>query len=137
MGIFKPITKIFKKPFHKESVEIKKAEIHPKGWGREEWIVNNEKYCGKKMFLSKGKKCSIHFHKIKHETFYIEMGLIQLDLYPNGYPGELDRKVLKSGDVVPISIGVPHQFLGLEDSTFYEFSTRHLEEDSHRLVKGD
>ena len=45
--------------------------IVDKVWGREEWIVNNEKYCGKKLILKKGYSCSMHHHKIKDETFYI------------------------------------------------------------------
>ena len=48
----------------------------PKGWGYEKWIVNNEKYCGKLLFFEKGKKCSWHYHKLKHETFYLHSGRI-------------------------------------------------------------
>ena len=50
----------------------------PKGWGYEKWIVNNEKYCGKLLFFEKGKKCSWHYHKLKHETFYLHSGKIYL-----------------------------------------------------------
>ena len=46
----------------------------PKGWGYEKWIVNNEEYCGKLLFLAKGKKCSWHFHKLKDEVFYGQSG---------------------------------------------------------------
>ena len=53
-------------------------KIVSKGWGFEKWIVNNEKYCGKLLYLIKGKKCSWHFHKIKEETFYIQSGKILL-----------------------------------------------------------
>ena len=48
----------------------------PKGWGYEKWIVNNEMYCGKLLFIEKGKRCSWHYHKIKDETFYLQSGLI-------------------------------------------------------------
>ena len=44
---------------------ITKPEVHEKGWGRELWIVNSELYCSKIMELTKDKKCSIHYHKIK------------------------------------------------------------------------
>ena len=49
-------------------------EIHPKGWGHEKWIVNEEKYCGKILFFEAGKRCSWHYHKIKDETFYVQSG---------------------------------------------------------------
>ena len=48
-----------------------KGEIHPKGWGYENWIVNNEMYCGKVLFFEAEKKCSWHYHVLKDETFFI------------------------------------------------------------------
>ena len=50
-----------------------------KVWGHEEWIVNNPKYCGKKLVLKKGYRCSIHKHDIKDETFYILSGTVLLE----------------------------------------------------------
>ncbi len=40
------------------------VHIEPKGWGREIWIANNGLYCGKILEINKGKKCSLHFHKL-------------------------------------------------------------------------
>ena len=50
-----------------------KEKIHyvPKFWGYEQWFVNNDKYCGKRLLLNRGYQCSVHYHKIKEETFYI------------------------------------------------------------------
>ena len=45
-----------------------------KGWGYEVWIHNSEDYCGKILVLEKGKKCSLHHHIQKKETFYIQSG---------------------------------------------------------------
>src|SRR3989338_8926171 len=44
------------------------VKIVPKVWGQEQWLVNNEKYCGKKMLIKDGYYCSYHKHKIKDET---------------------------------------------------------------------
>jgi hypothetical protein len=44
------------------------VQIVPKGWGREIWIANGDLYCGKILEINKGKKCSLHFHKIKTES---------------------------------------------------------------------
>ena len=49
-----------------------------KGWGYEDWIVNKEEYCGKLLFIKKGKKCSWHYHKNKDETFYIQSGKLEV-----------------------------------------------------------
>lgn len=63
--------------------DLKKQEISiqdnrrifvPKGWGYEDWIVNNEKYCGKELFFKKERRCSFHYHCIKEETFFISSG---------------------------------------------------------------
>jgi hypothetical protein len=40
-----------------------------KGWGSELWLVNGDLYCGKILRFNKGKKCSLHYHKLKTETF--------------------------------------------------------------------
>ena len=38
-----------------------------KGWGYEDWLVNKPDYCGKVLFLKKGKRLSWHYHKLKDE----------------------------------------------------------------------
>ena len=48
----------------------------PKGWGFEKWIVNNEEYCGKLLYLVKGKRCSWHYHILKDEVFYVQSGKV-------------------------------------------------------------
>lgn len=53
----------------------------PKGWGGEKWIVNNDMYCGKILHIVKGHKLSLHYHKIKDETFYVQDGNILLGYY--------------------------------------------------------
>lgn len=115
----------------------KLPEVHPKGWGRELWIVNSDLYCGKIMELDKGKRCSIHYHKIKDETFHILSGSVQINLFPDGYPGEPKVLFMKPRESVHIPQMLIHQFIGIEDSKILEISTKHFEEDSYRLLKGD
>lgn len=108
-------------------MEITQPEIHEKVWGEEQWIANRE-YCGKILVLKKGFRCSIHYHKIKDETFYILEGkmLIELD-------GE--RAIMNPGDAVLIKPGQKHRFTAMEDTRFIEFSTHHDESDSYRDTK--
>ena len=113
------------------------SEIHPKGWGYEKWIVNNELYCGKLLFFEKNKKCSFHYHKIKTETFYLQSGLIKV-LHSYGVDiSQAEEVVLKPGDSFQVPVGLKHQMLALEKSELFEFSTQHFEEDSYRILKGD
>ena len=52
----------------------KPVRIVPKGWGREVWIANGDLYCGKILEIRKGKRCSLHYHKLKTESFYLRSG---------------------------------------------------------------
>ena len=103
-------------------------ETHTKVWGAEIWIANNSLYCGKKLLLKKGFQCSIHHHKIKDETFYIESGKVLMEYEDAPF------KMLP-GDSLRILPGVRHRFTGLEDSVIFEFSTQHFESDSYRDTK--
>lgn len=100
--------------------------VYPKVWGEEHWIVNRD-YCGKKLVLRKGYRCSIHHHKVKDETFYVIKGRVLMEVNEQ-------QRVLTPGDKQHICIGDKHRFTGLEDSEMIEFSTHHRENDSYRDV---
>ncbi|MCF7799558.1 cupin domain-containing protein [Candidatus Babeliales bacterium] len=100
-----------------------------KVWGHEEWIVNNPKYCGKKLVLKQGFRCSMHKHDIKDETFYILSGKVLMETEFNG---KNEKFVMLPGDIKHIEIGMWHRFTGLVDSDIIEFSTFHMEQDSIR-----
>ncbi|MGH7149270.1 MAG: cupin domain-containing protein [Planctomycetota bacterium] len=107
----------------------------PKGWGEELWVHNDPLYCGKILRLKRGKRCSLHFHKRKTETFYLQSGRVRMELrHPDGRSEDL---VMKPGDSLEIYPGLVHRFSGIEDSEIVEFSTQHFEEDSYRIEKGD
>jgi len=108
-----------------------------KGWGYEKWIVNCEKYCGKLLFIAKGKQCSWHFHKKKDEVFYVQSGKIKL-LYSWDDNLELANvKFLDKGDKFHVPIGLRHRMYALDDTELFEFSTEHFDEDSNRIIPGD
>jgi rfaE bifunctional protein kinase chain/domain len=101
-------------------------QIHreKKLWGEEQWIVNTE-YCGKKLILKKNRRCSLHLHKTKDEVFYLQSGLVKLELGNKTY-------TMHPGDFVHIKPKQEHRFTGLKDSEILEFSTHHKEADSFR-----
>jgi quercetin dioxygenase-like cupin family protein len=110
---------------------MKKVE---KGWGYELWIHNDEKYCGKLLFFNAGKKCSLHFHKLKHETFYLQSGKLKCTFIDGD---AIEHVILSPGDVKEIYPGLIHQMEAVEDTIMFEFSTQHFDEDSYRIEKGD
>ena len=104
-------------------VEIKHKEVK-KDWGKEEWIVNRA-YCGKKLILDKGFRCSMHYHKIKDETFYILKGKVLME-------AGNEKRIMLPGHSILIMPNTKHRFTGLEDSEIMEFSTHHEDSDSYR-----
>lgn len=113
------------------------SNIFAKGWGHEEWIVNNNLYCGKILRFKSGKRCSFHFHKIKTETFYLQTGSSKILFSFGDDIDEAEVQILKPGNTFHVPVGLRHQIIALEDSVLLEFSTQHLEEDSYRIIRGD
>jgi mannose-6-phosphate isomerase-like protein (cupin superfamily) len=109
----------------------------PKGWGYELIIANNGDYCGKILHVEKGKKCSMHFHVNKHETFYIVRGCIIMRLIRKD--GSQEEFEMITGAVLEIHPGLMHQFESLPytDTDIVEVSTTHENSDSYRVSKGD
>lgn len=107
-----------------------------KGWGYEIWVHNSPDYCGKVLVVYDGKRCSLHHHELKKETFYIQSGKIWMrTVDESGNESEFE---MVPGDVLEIAPGLKHQFGGLaEVSEIMEFSTQHFETDSIRTEKGD
>ncbi len=133
-------------------------KIVPKGWGFERWIVNKEEYCGKELFFIKGRKCSVHFHKLKDETFYVAEGkLVVRYLLPDRWKYDENKspedhqdewkqclrlqrsrtQTLEQGDTFYVPPMMIHQMTGLQDTRMFEFSTQHFESDSYRIILGD
>lgn len=116
-------------------LNLPEVKIVPKSWGSEIWMANNyaENYCGKILEVRKGGKCSLHYHKLKHETFYILEGKICLEIHLVEEKNENSFKLLNAGDVIEVRRGCVHRFEALEDSKIIEISTHHQDEDSYRI----
>jgi D-lyxose ketol-isomerase len=141
-----------------ESIRVLEARPVTKKWGREVLIASNEEagYTGKLLtVLPGGSKrqycCSIHYHRIKTETFYIDQGELWLELFevrmPAGFteisnllPRHLGASRvyrLGPGEAIEITTFLPHRFWAASKVPvqFYEFSTFDTPEDSYRLVE--
>ena len=132
------------------AAEKTNIEIISKHWGFEK-IIYNQQYCGKLLYIIKGKQTSLHYHNSKDETFYIAKGrvlvyhsseLAKIKEMINADRSEevfdyLSKITLAPGDSLHMPPKTVHQIVGLEDTELFEFSTRHLDSDSYRLIKGD
>jgi mannose-6-phosphate isomerase-like protein (cupin superfamily) len=109
------------------------VNIVPKSWGREVWIVNNELYCGKILEIRQGSRCSLHFHKLKTETFYLHSGRLRVRVKRAPESVQVEEFELAAGECMDAPPGLVHQMEALEETQLFEFSTQHFDTDSHRL----
>jgi len=99
-----------------------------KVWGKEVWLVNCDKYCGKLLYLDKGAVSSMHYHKVKQETFYALGGQVGLHIAGKDY---MLNPYSRPKTIYPKQ---KHQFIGLSDNIIIlEISTHHSDNDVVRL----
>lgn len=109
-----------------------------KGWGYELIWATNEKYCGKIMVFEKaGNKFSMHFHREKDETWFVNNGKFLLK-WIDTETATLYSQELTEGMVWRNPPLQPHQLEALEDmSSVTEVSTPDSVEDNYRIIPGD
>jgi len=108
----------------------------PKGWGSEFIWATNDKYCGKFMHFNDGAKFSMHFHRDKEETWYIQSGKF-IVRWIDTDTAEVNEKILQEGSTWHNEPCKPHQLICLEAGTVIEVSTPDSVEDNYRVGKGD
>ena len=111
--------------------------FHEKGWGYEKWLVNNELYCDKILHIKSKKRCSWHYHKIKTESFFIQSGSVIIKYSWEDDINLSNEQILREGEAFHIPVGLRHMIIAVETSDILEVSTKHLEEDSYRIIRGD
>ena len=108
-----------------------------KNWGSEESIGLNPYYESKIMTVTPGFHCSIHFHKIKKETFILVEGELIVETI-NMSNGKMSITHLQNKyDNITIINEVPHRFYcpdgQKENTVFIEVSTEDSADDNYRI----
>lgn len=49
-----------------------------KPWGHELWFAQTRQYVGKLIVIEKGRRLSLQYHKVKHESVYVLRGILTL-----------------------------------------------------------
>lgn len=111
-------------------------KIVEKGWGQELWIHNEDEYCGKILTFNKNAKFSMHYHLLKHETWYIVKGIFKFTIIDTR-TAERVTTLLKEGDLISVPQNTPHQLETETGGEIFEVSTTHYDYDSYRVEKGD
>lgn len=109
-----------------------------KGWGYEIIWATNDQYCGKIMVFEKlGSKFSMHFHKQKDESWFVNSGKFLLR-YIDTQTATLKEKVLTEGETWRNPPLLPHQLEAMvAGSTIFEVSTPDSVDDNYRIIPGD
>lgn len=106
-------------------------KIVPKVWGQEHWLVNEPEYCAKILELDPHFQCSLHYHKIKKETFLVQEGVVTLE--QRDVRGVPIVEILLEGDSRTIMPKTPHRFSSRLGATILEISTHHDDSDCVRI----
>jgi mannose-6-phosphate isomerase-like protein (cupin superfamily) len=109
-----------------------------KGWGYELIWATNEKYAGKILaFDHAGSKMSMHFHRQKDETWFVNSGKF-LVRWIDTNTAKVNEKELNEGDIWHNPPLQPHQLIALVDgASITEVSTPDSVEDNYRISPGD
>lgn len=95
-----------------------------KPWGYEELIDCNDKYVVKKLFMKKGHKCSLQYHKLKRETILVLSGELLISIGKD--TSSLTTKSYFAGDTVTIEPYTVHRMEAADDCLYSETSTNEL-----------
>ena len=85
----------------------------------------------------RARSCSLHFHKLKTESFYLRAGKLKVRVKESPESETIEEFELVAGECMDVPIGLVHQMEAIEDAELLEFSTQHFDSDSHRLMPGD
>ena len=109
-----------------------------KGWGYELIWATNDLYCGKIMVFEKvGSKFSMHFHKEKDESWFVNNGRFLLN-YIDTNTAEYKSMELTEGMTWRNPPLMPHQLVCMEPgSSITEVITADSVEDNFRIAPGD
>jgi mannose-6-phosphate isomerase-like protein (cupin superfamily) len=109
-----------------------------KGWGYELIWATNDKYCGKIMVFERaGNKFSMHFHREKDETWFVNSGKFKLRWIDTA-TATLYEQELSEGETWHNPPLQPHQLEALTDNaSISEVSTADSVGDNYRIIPGD
>ena len=116
-------------------MSTKRPKEVSKTWGKEIWLVNNyeQNYCSKILHIKAGQNTSMHFHALKHETFYVQEGVLKVE-FLNTSTCKVTTVRVPKGQTLEVDRIRPHKLIAEdEDVVLIETSTFHNNEDSYRV----
>jgi len=106
----------------------------PKIWGSTCKLFDKNNVEVHRIQVIKGCFCSKHWHRYKHNRFYVESGELHIIVWDKG--GRATCHCLQDGDVFTVPPRMLHRFEGNQDSVAYEIYWAELDADIIRLEPG-
>jgi len=97
-----------------------------KPWGHEDIWAETERYVGKILCITAGKRLSLQFHQKKDESIRVISGRLRLEL--ENEDGQIDVIEMGPGEARRIPTGRKHRFGAIEDCELVEVSTPELDD---------
>ncbi len=97
-----------------------------KPWGYELLFALSPRYAGKVLFVKKGNRLSLQYHKVKDESLYIQDGKALLEIEDKS--GVMQKTEALPGTCFRLPPKTKHRFTAMEDTTFLEVSTPELDD---------
>ena len=107
-------------------MDIWKASITNKPWGKEELLIKTDKYAVKRITINAGHRMSLQYHELKEETIYVIEGVLIVWKSKEMH----DNFTLMPGETYHVKPGVVHRFGSPEqlDTVILECSTIELDD---------
>lgn len=55
-------------------------KVVAKPWGHELWFAETRRYAGKLLVIERGRRLSLQYHKVKHESLYVLRGVLTVHI---------------------------------------------------------
>jgi len=94
-----------------------------KPWGYEILFALTPRYAGKVIFIEKGRRFSLQYHRKKEESLYLYHGEAKMEIET---PGGMTSSTVRAGDSIHIPPHTKHRLEAIEDTTIFEVSTPEL-----------
>ncbi len=97
-----------------------------KPWGGEQIWAWTERYVGKILTITAGRRLSLQYHEVKDEWIHVVDGRLRLILENDD--GELEIRELGAGQSAHVAVGRRHRYEAIETCHLVEVSTPELDD---------
>jgi mannose-6-phosphate isomerase len=97
-----------------------------KPWGYELLFALTPQYAGKLIYINRGHRLSLQYHREKDETLYIYQGKAIVEV--QGKDGEMVVSEVTGGHCFRVPPNTRHRLKAIEDTVVFEVSTPELDD---------